>query len=33
MAGLNYLLDTHSLIWFQENNPKIPEQVMNLIQP
>ncbi len=32
MAGLNYLLDTHSLIWFQENNPKIPEQIMNLIQ-
>ncbi len=32
MAGDNYLLDTHSLIWFQENNPKIPEQVMKLIQ-
>lgn len=32
MAGLNYLLDTHSLIWFQENNPKIPEPVMHLIQ-
>jgi PIN domain nuclease of toxin-antitoxin system len=32
MAGVNYLLDTHALIWFQENNPKIPEQVMRLIQ-
>jgi PIN domain nuclease of toxin-antitoxin system len=32
MAGTNYLLDTHSLIWFQENNPKIPEKVMKLIQ-
>jgi len=32
MAGSNYLLDTHSLIWFQENNPKIPKQVMTLIR-
>ncbi|HWZ03788.1 MAG TPA: type II toxin-antitoxin system VapC family toxin [Mucilaginibacter sp.] len=32
MAGNIYLLDTHCLIWFQENNPKIPEQVMKLIQ-
>ncbi len=32
MAGNNYLLDTHSLIWFQEENPKIPEQIMKLIQ-
>lgn len=32
MANARYLLDTHSLIWFQENNPKIPEQVMNIIQ-
>jgi len=31
MAGARYLLDTHSLIWFQENNPKIPEQVMTII--
>ncbi len=27
-----YLLDTHCLIWFQENNPKIPQRVMEVIQ-
>jgi len=32
MAGITYLLDTHSLIWFQENNPKIPEKVMTTIR-
>jgi PIN domain nuclease of toxin-antitoxin system len=32
MADNRYLLDTHCLIWFQENNPKIPEQVMTQIQ-
>jgi PIN domain nuclease of toxin-antitoxin system len=32
MAGVHYLLDTHVLIWFQENNPKIPERVMKEIQ-
>jgi PIN domain nuclease of toxin-antitoxin system len=32
MAGISYLLDTHSLIWFQENNPKIPEKVMTMIR-
>ncbi|WP_426668576.1 type II toxin-antitoxin system VapC family toxin [Mucilaginibacter sp. McL0603] len=32
MAGVRYLLDTHVLIWFQENNPKIPERVMKEIQ-
>jgi PIN domain nuclease of toxin-antitoxin system len=32
MAGSNYLLDTHCLLWFQENNPKIPEQIMEIIQ-
>jgi PIN domain nuclease of toxin-antitoxin system len=32
MAGVRYLLDTHALIWFQENNPKIPESVMKAIQ-
>jgi len=32
MAGVRYLLDTHSLIWFQEDNPKIPNQVMSIIQ-
>jgi PIN domain nuclease of toxin-antitoxin system len=32
MAGSNYLLDTHSLLWFQENSPKVPEHVMKVIQ-
>ena len=32
MADARYLLDTHSLIWFQENNPKIPGQIMAIIQ-
>ena len=29
---MQYLLDTHCLIWFQENNSKIPERVMQQIQ-
>jgi len=28
----NYLLDTHCLIWFQENNPKLSNNVMAIIQ-
>lgn len=28
----NYLVDTHCLIWFQEDNPNIPSQVMAIIQ-
>lgn len=28
----NYILDTHCLIWFQEDNPKIPSRVMEKIQ-
>jgi len=32
MASNYYILDTHCLIWFQENNPKIPEKVMEIIQ-
>ena len=32
MASLNYLLDTHCLLWFQANDPKIPVSVMNIIQ-
>lgn len=32
MTGTRYLLDTHTLIWFQENNSKIPEQLMSVIQ-
>ena len=27
-----YLLDTHCLIWFQENNPQIPDKVLAIIQ-
>lgn len=26
-----YLLDTHTLIWFQENNPKLPLHLLELI--
>jgi PIN domain nuclease of toxin-antitoxin system len=32
MAGVNFLLDTHALIWFQENNPKISGAIMRSIQ-
>lgn len=32
MAGSRYLLDTHTLIWFQENNPQIPKPIMDLIK-
>lgn len=32
MAGERYILDTHCLIWFQENNPKVPVGIMKLIQ-
>lgn len=32
MASNYYLLDTHCLIWFQENNPKIPKGVLDIIQ-
>ena len=32
MVGKKYLLDTHCLLWFQENNPKIPKRVMQEIQ-
>ena len=28
----NYLLDTHCLIWFQENSPKIPSNTMEILQ-
>jgi len=28
----SYLLDTHCLIWFHENNPKIPSRVLDIIQ-
>jgi len=31
MVG-RYLLDTHCLIWFQENNANIPAHIMDLIQ-
>ena len=26
-----YLLDTHCLIWLQENNPKLPEHIIQII--
>lgn len=32
MAGLTYLLDTHCLIWFLDDNPLIPAHVMAEIQ-
>lgn len=32
MSKKRYLIDTHCLIWFQENNPKIPNHVLKLIQ-
>ena len=32
MANKTYLLDTHCVIWFQENNPKIQKHVVELIQ-
>ena len=27
-----YLVDSHCLIWFQDNNPKIPNRVMGILQ-
>ncbi|MCY7309477.1 MAG: type II toxin-antitoxin system VapC family toxin [Chitinophagaceae bacterium] len=32
MENNKFLVDTHCLIWFQENNPKIPAQVMEKLQ-
>lgn len=32
MASNHYLLDTHCLLWFQENNPKIPKKILDIIQ-
>ncbi|QDW25781.1 type II toxin-antitoxin system VapC family toxin [Pedobacter sp. KBS0701] len=32
MASNYYLLDTHCLLWFQENSPKIPKKVLDIIQ-
>lgn len=32
MPASKYLLDTNCLIWFQENNPKLPEKVLHLIE-
>jgi PIN domain nuclease of toxin-antitoxin system len=29
---MKYLLDTHCLIWFQENSPKIPYHVLKQIE-
>jgi PIN domain nuclease of toxin-antitoxin system len=27
-----YLLDTHTIIWFQPNSPQIPKETMNVIK-
>lgn len=27
-----YLLDTHCLIWFQDDSPRIPKRIMNILQ-
>lgn len=32
MESSRFLLDTSCLIWFQENNPKIPEAIMSIIR-
>jgi PIN domain nuclease of toxin-antitoxin system len=32
MVDKTYLLDTHCLLWFQDNSPKIPKRVMSIIQ-
>ena len=32
MVASSFLLDTHTLIWFQENSPKIPGSIMGKIQ-
>ena len=32
MANKRYLLDTHCLLWFQENNPQIPIGVLDILQ-
>jgi PIN domain nuclease of toxin-antitoxin system len=32
MENNRFLLDTNCLTWFQENNPKIPQSVMSVIQ-
>jgi PIN domain nuclease of toxin-antitoxin system len=32
MPSNHYLLDTHALIWFQEDNSKMPTSIMDLIQ-
>jgi len=32
MPSNHYLLDTHALIWFQEDNPKLPLPIIDLIQ-
>ena len=32
MPGRNYLLDTHCLLWFQEDSPKLPERARSIIE-
>lgn len=31
MAGKKYLLDTHCLIWFQEDSSKIPNKILEAV--
>ncbi|WP_013334774.1 type II toxin-antitoxin system VapC family toxin [Gloeothece verrucosa] len=30
---MSYLLDTHTLLWWLDNDPSIPERVLNIIAP
>jgi len=32
MANKRYLLDTHCLLWFQEDNPKIPTSALEILE-
>ncbi len=32
MANNRYLLDTHCLLWFQENNSHIPNRVLKILE-
>jgi PIN domain nuclease of toxin-antitoxin system len=32
MADNKYLLDTHALIWFQKNNPRLSKKVASIIE-
>lgn len=32
MAGNKYLLDTHALVWFQKNNPRLSRRAIVIIE-